>query len=211
MFITLEGVEGSGKTTLARGLEGRLRALGRETLLTREPGGTDLGGQIRSMLLRQDSPVGAIAELFLFLADRAQHVSTCIRPALAAGTVVLCDRYVDSTLVYQGLGRGFDPQQLRLLCDLATGSLCPDLTFVLDLDVRSGLARAAQRHQRDDTLAAEGRFEAESRSFHETIREGFRQLAADEPRRIVLLDAAAPEEDVLNAAWKALSDRGLVP
>ena len=209
MFITLEGVEGSGKSTLAKGLAERLQARGRETLLTREPGGTDLGRQIRSMLLRPDSPVNAQAELFLFLADRAQHVHEVILPALSAGTIVLCDRYVDSTLIYQGLGRGFAQAQLRELCDLATGALWPDLTFVLDLDIRLGLTRAAARHQMDNTLATESRFEAESLHFHEAVRQGFKHCALEEPQRVVLLDASLPPHDVLEAAWNALTERGL--
>lgn len=210
MFITLEGMEGSGKSTLLRGLAERLTAAGRDVLTTREPGGSDLGAHIRAMLLRADSAVTPEAELFLFLADRAQHVAQVIRPALERGAVVLCDRYVDSTLVYQGAGRGFEPERLRLLCDMATGGLWPDATLILDLDARLGLARATRRHQADNSFEDEGRFEAESLAFHQRVREGFVQLAGRDPGRISVLDAALPSADVLETAWRTLAARGLV-
>ena len=211
MFITLEGMEGSGKSTLLRGLAGRLAAGGRDVVSTREPGGSALGKQLRALLLCAESDVVPEAELFLFLADRAQHVAQVIRPALNRGAVVLCDRYIDSTLVYQGVGRGFDPARLRLLCDMATGGLWPDATLVLDLEVTAGLGRAASRHQADNSFAAEGRFEAESLAFHQQVRQGFVRLAAQEPERFSVLDALRTPADVLEAAWKALAGRGLVP
>jgi thymidylate kinase len=210
MFITLEGIEGSGKTTLARALAARLEERGRSCLITREPGGSRLGKELRSLLLRSDSVVNPTAELFLFLADRAQHVQDVVRPALAEGRIVLCDRFVDSTLVYQGSGRGFEADELRQLCLLATGGLWPELTFVLDLDVYYGLERAAQRHKLENTFAAEGRFEAESMAFHEKVRAGFLHLAATEPGRVVALNGSAGPEEVLEEAWNVLLERGLV-
>ncbi|MDR2726772.1 MAG: dTMP kinase [Deltaproteobacteria bacterium] len=209
MFVTLEGLEGSGKSTLLAGLAARLEAAGHCVLRTREPGGSALGREVRALLLRADSDVTPEAELFLFLADRAQHVTRVIRPALARGEVVLCDRYVDSTLVYQGAGRGLDSDALRRLCDLATGGLRPDATLMLDLDVRIGLARAASRHAAENTLASEGRFEEESTAFHQRVRRGFLRLAEQDSERISLVDASLAPEAVLEAAWSVLAGKGL--
>ena len=211
MFITLEGMEGSGKSTLLAGLASRLEAAGRTVLRTCEPGGSALGLELRALLLRTDSDVTPMAELFLFLADRAQHVAKVIRPALARGEVVLCDRYVDSTLVYQGTGRGLPLDTLFSLCDLTIGSLWPDATLVLDLDAKIGLARAVSRHEGEGTFAAEGRFEAEALDFHQRVRQGFVRLAEQEPDRINLVDASLPPPALLDAAWSVLAGRGLVP
>ena len=134
MFITLEGIEGSGKTTLIENLADVFRTLNHEVLVTREPGGCALGRELRQMLLNPETEICPEAELFLFLADRAQHVAEVIRPALKRGEVVLCDRYADSTVVYQGYGRGLDIEKLRSLNDVAIGGLWPDRTFVLDMD-----------------------------------------------------------------------------
>jgi dTMP kinase len=210
VFVTVEGPEGSGKSTLLAALAGRLEAAGRTVLRTREPGGSALGQDVRALLLRADSDVTPEAELFLFLADRAQHVARVIRPALDRGEAVLCDRYADSTLVYQGAARGMAPDVLRRLCDVSTGGLWPDATLALDLDARIGLARAASRHAAANTFAAEGRFEAEPLAFHERVRRGFLRLAEQEPDRVSLVDASVSPEAVLEAAWAVLAAKGLV-
>ena len=146
MFITLEGIEGSGKTTLIENLADVFRTLNHEVLVTREPGGCALGRELRQMLLNPETEICPEAELFLFLADRAQHVAEVIRPALKRGEVVLCDRYADSTVVYQGYGRGLDIEKLRSLNDVAIGGLWPDRTFVLDMDPADALKRARRRN-----------------------------------------------------------------
>lgn len=175
-FITFEGVEGAGKTTLARRLADWLQAQGVPVLLTREPGGSALGSRLRPILLHE--PLDAWAELFLFLADRRQHTLQVILPALEQGTWVLCDRYADSTLVYQGYGRGLDIALIRRLNALATADLTPELTVLIDLPVQDALARAN----------APNRFEAETLAFHTRIREGYLQLAHAEPTRFLVLD-----------------------
>ena len=204
MFITLEGMEGSGKTTLLVHLADVFRRLGHEVVVTREPGGSELGQSLRGLLLHTGQNICSEAELFLFLADRAQHVAEVIRPALERGAVVLSDRYADSTIVYQGYGRGLDVERLRSLNDMAIGGLWPDRTFVLDMDPRLALARARKRNDAQGLAQAEGRFEAESFGFHSRIREGFRQWAARNARRMVILDAADTEDGLLHQALSAM-------
>lgn len=179
-FITFEGVEGAGKTTLAQHLAHWLQAQGIPVLLTREPGGSALGKHLRTILLHE--PLDAWAELFLFLADRRQHTLQVILPALEQGTWVLCDRYADSTLVYQGYGRGLDKDLIRRLNTLATANLTPDLTVLIDLPVEDALARAN----------APNRFEAETLAFHTRVREGYLEIAQAEPHRFVVLDGREP-------------------
>ena len=204
MFLTVEGVEGSGKSTLLAALAERMGAKGRAVLLTREPGGCPLGTQIRPLLLGTDWKPDPHAELFLFLADRAQHVIEVIRPALAAGTHVLCDRYADSTIAYQGYGRGMDVEWLHRLNDFATGGLWPDITLVLDLPAETGLLRAARRNTNLGLVQAEGRFETESLAFHERIRQGFLDRARRYPERFHVLDASLPPLALAEQAWAAL-------
>ena len=204
MFLTVEGVEGSGKSTLLTALAERLKAEGKAVLSTREPGGCPLGERIRPLLLHADWTPDPNAELFLFLADRAQHVAEVIRPALAAGTQVLCDRYADSTIAYQGYGRGMDVEWLHKLNDFATGGLWPDLTLVLDLPAQTGLLRATRRNASLGTSQAEGRFEAESLAFHERIRQGFLDRARRYPERFCVLDATLPPRVLAGQAWAAL-------
>jgi dTMP kinase len=187
-LITFEGVEGAGKTTLAQHLADWLRAQGVSVRLTREPGGSPLGKHLRPLLLHE--PLDAWAELFLFLADRRQHTLQVILPALEQGAWVLCDRYADSTLVYQGYGRGLDIALIRRLNALATGDLTPDLTVLIDLPVEDALARAN----------APNRFEAETLAFHTRIREGYLQLARAEPRRFLVLDGLQPLEALQGVA-----------
>lgn len=213
MFISFEGIEGSGKSTAQRLLAEHFQGLGHDPLLTREPGGCALGRSLRPILLdARTRGLSSRAELYLFLADRAQHVAEVIRPALEAGHIVLCDRYTDSTLAYQGSGRGLDPEHLRRINDMATGGLLPDLTLLLDLPVHCGLERAGQRNREEGTVLSEGRFDAESLEFHERVRQGYRALAADEPDRIAIIDAAQPPEDVmlqcLSAVEAVLRRRG---
>lgn len=204
MFLTVEGVEGSGKSTLLAALARRMEAEGMTVLLTREPGGCPLGERIRPLLLNADWTPDPNAELFLFLADRAQHAAEVIRPALAAGTQVLCDRYADSTIAYQGYGRGMDVEWLHRLNDFATGGLWPDLTLVLDLPVEAGLRRATRRNTSLGLSRAEGRFEAESLAFHERIRQGFLDRARRWPERFRVLDATLPPPALAEQAWDAL-------
>ena len=196
-LITFEGVEGAGKTTLAQHLADWLRAQGVSVRLTREPGGSPLGEHLRPLLLHE--PLDAWAELFLFLADRRQHTLQVILPALEQGAWVLCDRYADSTLVYQGYGRELDIALIRRLNALATGDLTPDLTVLIDLPVEDALARAN----------APNRFEAETLAFHTRIREGYLQLACAEPRRFLVLDGLQPLEALQASLKQAVRERFL--
>src|ERR1700757_4161379 len=164
MFITVEGIEGSGKTTFLAGLSERLRATGSETIVTREPGGTTLGDAIRKLFLEPGRKPTPLTEALLVNAARAQHVDEVIRPGLDRGAIVLCDRFVDSTMAYQGCGRRMDLPVLRSICDAATGGLTPDLTFLLDLTVSQSRARMKQR---DNDL---DRLELEDDAFHERVR-----------------------------------------
>ena len=185
LFITLEGVEGSGKSTQIRHLAEMLTQNGYSVLQTREPGGTASAEAIRRTLLTPSShePVTPEAEALLILAARSQHVTHLIMPALRRGTVVLCDRFSDSTLAYQGFGRGLDLQWLRAANTVASGGLTPDLTLVLDLPVSVGLARRrADRGQ-------ENRLDRETDAFHRKVRRGFLALAAEEPARMKILNA----------------------
>ena len=213
MFISFEGIEGSGKSTAQRLLAEHLQGLGYDPLLTREPGGCALGRSLRPILLdARTRGLSSRAELYLFLADRAQHVAEVIRPALEAGQTVLCDRYAESPLAYPGYGRGLDPHHLRRLNDMATGGLMPDLTLLLDLPVHCGLERAGLRNREEGTVLSEGRFDAESLEFHERVRQGYRSLAAEEPERFAIIDAAQPPEDVvlqcISAVEASLRQRG---
>lgn len=183
LFITFEGPEGAGKSTQARLLAEWLRAKGREVVLTREPGGTRLGQAIRGLLLHQDH-MCAEAEYLLYSADRAEHMQTLIRPALQQGQVVLCDRWLDSSLAYQGYGRGLDLGWLRAVAQGATQGIRPHKTFLFDLPPEVGLERFEGRD----------RLEREPLEFHRRVRQGYLELAQAEPERFVLLDATQPLE-----------------
>ncbi|MDR2503625.1 MAG: dTMP kinase [Deltaproteobacteria bacterium] len=197
MFIAFEGIEGAGKGTAAGRTAGWLASLGREVSLTREPGGSELGLALRALLLdMKNSGISPETELFLYLADRAQHVRQVIRPALEQGRVVLCDRFACSNLAYQGYGRGMDLDMLRRLNDWAVGGLWPDLTLVLDLEPAVGLERAKRRNRFLGLEQKEGRFEAEDLAFHTRVREGYRELSRERPDRVRLVDASGGEEDV---------------
>ena len=186
LFITLEGPEGAGKSTNREYLAERLTSAGCDVLLTREPGGTPLAERIRELLLTPSAePMAADTELLLVFAARAQHLAQVIRPALAAGKVVLCDRFTDATYAYQGGGRGLSLERIALLEGFVQGSLRPDLTLVFDLPVEVGLARAAARGRLD-------RFEQEAQDFFEAVRQAYLARAPQTPARYRLLDAAQP-------------------
>jgi dTMP kinase len=197
-FITFEGGDGTGKSTQIRALEDRLACRGISVVSTREPGGTPLGRIIRRALVEAgDQPLGLSAELFLYLADRAQHVKDVIRPALDHGQIVLCDRYVDSTLAYQGYGRGIDLRVLREFNQMATGGVKPDLTLLFDCAIEVGLSRTAKRRAQQDRGAdREDRFESETVEFHERVRAGFLALARAEPERFRIIDASRSVAEV---------------
>jgi len=211
-FITFEGGDGTGKTTQLRALEKYLQELKRSCVVTREPGGTALGKLIRKVLLEVgETEIASSTELFLYLADRAQHVNEIIRPAIASGKTVLCDRFTDSTLAYQGYGRGIDLNWLRRLNETAGAGICPDLTFLFDCPVEVGLARTAQRRaQAAIDRPPEDRFEREQLEFHERVRQGFLELARIEPRRFRVLDATASVDRVAKQI-REIIDREIMP
>ena len=204
-FITIDGPDGGGKTTQAQRLRDHVAARGLPVLLTREPGGTWLGERVRDVLLARTSaeaaPTDPLADALLFNAARRQVVGEVIRPALAAGTYVVCARFADSTLAYQGYGAGVPLDRLRALADVATDGLTPDLTIVLDLPVEAGLARKAP----GDVTRFEAEFDLE---FHGRVRDGFLAIARAEPERVALIDATASKDQVA-AEIAALADERL--
>lgn len=197
LFITFEGGEGAGKTTLIHCLGKLLAEQGHPILQTREPGGTKLGEEIRALLLASNRTLSSRAELFLFLAARAQHIQEIIQPAIQKGTIVLCDRFNDSTIAYQGVARGLGAEKVAEYCDFACDGLRPDLTFYLDIDPSIGLTRAGKEHPKD-------RIESESLAFHTSIRHAFHQLQQKNRDRIYLLDASQPPEQVCSEALKIM-------
>jgi dTMP kinase len=197
MFITLEGIEGSGKTTQMQQLSAYFEMRGRSCVLTREPGGTSLGEKIRAILLDPASTeLVPTAELLLYMADRAQHINSLIKPGLSEGKVVLCDRYFDATIVYQGFARGLDTGLICELHRLLFEDLKPDITFLLDLAPRIGLARAWKQLDNGKRAGTESRFEEETISFHEKVRAGYVELACREPERIRVVDGSRDEKKV---------------
>lgn len=201
-FLTLEGGEGAGKSSLLNGLEAFFHKEGYTVVKTREPGGSELGNSIRSLLLNPQlkGQICARSELLLFLAARAQHVEELIEPALQQGHVVICDRFHDSTLAYQGLARGLGFAPVKELCLFSSHGLCPDLTLYLDISPELGLQRIAK----DGKRSAADRIESEEIAFHECVRRGFLLLAEQDPERIVCLNAALSESDVLTKAIHAV-------
>ena len=207
-FITFEGGDGVGKSTQITFLESYLTARGYSCVITREPGGTSLGESIRRILLERDSrPLDSSTELFLYLADRAHHMKQVVSPALAQGRVVLCDRHTDSTLAYQGYGRGIDLKLLRSLNEFASFGMAPDLTFLLDCPVELGLARIAKRQSHSEVIDGPDRFESEATDFHERVRQGFLHIAAEEPARICVIDAARSEEEVFQTVKQVIEQK----
>lgn len=187
LFITFEGMDGCGKSTQLNLLASYLSGQGREVVVTREPGGVGLGEKIREILLNYDGEVSSNAEAFLFLADRAQNIDVIVKPVVENGGIVLCDRHTDSTIAYQGYGRGVDLQRLKLLNDLATSGLKPDLTFVFDVDVETSEARVGKNKDRMEAAGVE---------FHQKVRDGYLALAKDEPERVKVLDAMDSIENI---------------
>ena len=205
MFITLEGPEGSGKSTQIKRLAERLQALGYPVITTREPGGTPIGDQIRQVLVRMENQeLHPRTEILLFLAARAQLVEQVVKPALRDGKIILCDRYGDSTLAYQGYGHGLDLEKLRQMLAFATDQLKPDLTILLDLDVRTGLLRKKAEDEWN-------RLDAYEVLFHERVREGYLKLAREEPERWRIVDAAqgidTVQEDLFQLVLGAIENR----
>ena len=203
-FITFEGGEGTGKSTQIERLAGRLRDRGREVVLTREPGGTPLAEAIRAVLLDPRHEPDGLAEVFLLEAARRNHVAGVIRPALDRGAVVLCDRYADSSWVYQGFVRGLGAAVVEYLNELATGGLDPDLTLVFDMDPRVALGRALDRNL--EAEAREGRLDEEPMDFHEQVRIGFLRLAERWPDRVRVVDAAGDPDEVFKRVVGALPE-----
>ena len=201
LFVTFEGGEGSGKSTQLERFTARLRERGLDPLVTREPGGTPVAEGIRELLLDPALEPAAVAEALLMEAARAELVATVIRPALEAGRIVLCDRYADSTLAYQGAGRGLDLAMLREWNRVATGGLEPDLTLLFDLDPQVGLSR------RSGAAGVPNRLDRESLAFHTRVRARYLELARAEPGRFVVISAAQEPATIEAAAWEALSAR----
>jgi dTMP kinase len=201
LFITFEGPDGSGKTTQAQLLYEYLQERGYPVFLTREPGGTGIGDQIREVLHSlENTEMLPQTEILLYSASRAQLVGQIIRPHLARGEIVLCDRYADSTLAYQGYGHGLDLQVLQVITTFATGGLKPDLTIYLDIDVEEGLRRKLAAYEAGE--AEWNRMDQQEIAFHRRVREGYLQMAAAEPERWVVIEAAQPE-DVAQQAIRA--------
>lgn len=197
-LITLEGVEGSGKSTHCRLLAEWLRARGREVVLTSEPDGTPLGAGIRGLFEKDGATPTPLAQTFLFMAARQQHVAQVIRPALARGAVVVSDRYADATLAYQGFGGGMDLETIRDLNALATGGVMPDLTLLLDLDPAEGIKRISDR--------ALDAFEKMDLAFHRRVRDGYLEIAHAEKGRFVVLNAAQPKDALHAAGVRAVAE-----
>lgn len=187
LFITFEGGDGCGKTTQIKLLDEYLRGKGYKTLLTREPGSKGLGVKLREILLNYDGAVSPTCESFLFLADRAQHVDCIIKPALEDDVIVLCDRHTDSTVAYQGYGRGLDLEQIHNLNKIATSGLKPDLTIVLDVDVETSQARVGDEKDRMESAGIE---------FFERVRNGFLEIAKQEPQRVKVVDATQSIDEI---------------
>lgn len=187
LFITFEGADGCGKTTQMNLLAEYLKKQGREVVLTREPGGKGLGEKIREILLNYDGEVSDRCESFLFLADRAQNIDTIVNPAVDAGKIVLCDRHTDSSVAYQGYGRGLDIERINMLNNLATNGKKPDITFVFDIDTETSMKRVGKEKDRMESAGVE---------FHTKVRNGYLEIAKKEPERIKVIDASKSIEEI---------------
>jgi len=209
-FITLEGIEGCGKTTQLERLVSRLRTAGAEPLVTREPGGTELGRRLRALLLARDAPaMDPLSELLLYATDRTQHLQEVVLPALGQGRLVLCDRFLDATLAYQGYGRQLGVEPILRLHRDPPLDLRPDRTILLDLQVEVALGRARARNRELGLEDAEGRYEDEQLDFHARVRSGYLELAAADPDRFRVIPAAGEIEEVERRIAEALAD--LIP
>lgn len=198
LFITFEGGEGSGKSVQSKGLYRRLDKLAVPALLTHEPGGTVLGEKLTRLLKwARDTGISPLTELLMFNASRSQLVAEVIRPALKAGKVVICDRYTDSTIAYQHCGRGLDLKLVKTINEGAAGGLAPSLTILLDVSPETGLTRKGNKKP--------DRFEQEDIAFHRRVRDGYLKLAADEPRRWLVIDASQPKEKIAGIIWQRVS------
>lgn len=187
LFITFEGADGCGKTTQMKLLAEYLQKKGHDIVLTREPGGKGLGEKVREILLNYDGEVSDRCESFLFLADRAQNIDTIVNPAVDAGKIVLCDRHTDSTVAYQGYGRGLDLDRINLLNNIAVNGRKPDLTFVFDIDTETSMKRVGKEKDRMENAGLE---------FHNRVREGYLKIAQQEPERIKVIDASKSIEEI---------------
>ena len=209
-FITFEGIDGCGKSTQLRLLASELRVRGLEIVTTREPGGTTLGQRLRAALLDVEEQVDPLAERFVFAADGAHHVSTLLLPALEMNQIVLSDRYADATVAYQGAGRGFEPELIQDIVQLATGGLMPDLTLLFDLSV----AESAVRTRRRVTSKTTDRLDSEDAEFHTRVRNAYLEIAKSEPERFRVIDARRSVQEthemVMNIVMSFLTDRGLI-
>ncbi len=206
LFITIEGGEGSGKSTVAAELARRLEAEDRAVTLTEEPGGTELGRHFWTYLRGTGEPLSALAELLLFEAARAQHVERVIRPALDAGRVVVCDRFIDSSVAYQGCGRGLGPALVESQNETATGGLRPDVTLLLDVPVEIGLRRARSLEAGEGAAKSPDVIGGEAAAFHQRVRDGFLAIAAAEPGRVTVFDATRSLDEVIGTCWKRVSE-----
>lgn len=200
LFITLEGADGSGKTTQMDKIVQFFEQNKIEYIVTREPGGVDLGQKLRDILLNYDGEVDSTCEMFLYLADRAQHMQTKIKKALAEGKVVLCDRHTDSTLAYQGYARGLDIDEINCLNNIATRGKKPDLTLLFDVDTSVAMKRVGNRAEKD-------RLESEGAKFHQKVRQGYLEIAKQEPERIKVINANLDIEAVWEQVEGILKDR----
>ncbi len=187
LFITFEGADGCGKTTQIKLLDEYLKSRGYKTLLTREPGAKGLGEKVREILLNYDGEVSPRCESFLFLADRAQNADCIIKPAVKDGVIVLCDRHTDSTIAYQGYGRGVNIEELKKLNDMAVSGLKPDLTFVFDIDIQTSMARVGKEKDRMESAGLE---------FFERVRKGYLEIAKQEPERVKVIDSTKSIEEI---------------
>lgn len=199
LFITFEGIDGCGKSTQMNLLVEYLNSKGIETLITREPGGVGLGEKIREILLNYEGEVSSNCESFLFLADRAQNIDVIVKPAIANGKVVLCDRHTDSTIAYQGYGRGLDLERLKMLNNLATSGFKPDLTFVFDIDVETSQERVGKNKDR---------MESAGMDFHKRVRDGYLEIAKNEPERVKVINSKDSIENIFKKVKEIVSNYG---
>ena len=197
MFITFEGIEGSGKTTQISLLDEFLLKKRLPCMSTREPGGTEIGEELRKILLSShNAKMRPLTELFLYMAARAQHVQEIIKPALADGKIVICDRFSDASIAYQVYARGFDIELVKQMNEIATSGLTVDITFLLDCPVDTGLMRAMERISAQTGQGKEDRFEREEKSFHKKVREGYLKIAQEERKRVVVIDGTKDRETI---------------